>query len=364
MPSKLIPVQTLFKMLSNPYYKGVVVYKGVEYPRAHEPLISDETFEQIQTVLASKVNGENTQKHHHFLKGTLYCADCGSRIIITNVKKKNGNIYFCGCGRHRKRFPSCQTRHALIPEVERQVERIYDNINIPHDVRVVIEEELQKEILREKKKYDTEMNGLLGRKRKLEHKSEKLLEAHYDDAIPLELLKKEQRQIGKELAAINNEIKQHDMSLEEISQTLTDALALLDDCASFYRNGNDNMKRLLNQAIFKKISISYPRGDAGLSIEPTYNQPFDILINAKDRILEIIKYGLSSSCTTSNFFSSESCNMSFMVEAMGIEPMSESIFTGVSPSAAFVLKFRLKHRPKAGYIISYPVSPLCCRAFT
>ena len=54
----------------------------------------------------------------------------------------------------------------------------------------------------------------------------------------------------------------------------------------------------------------------------------------------------------------------FMVEAMGIEPMSESIFTGVSPSAAFVLKFRLKHRPKAGYIISYPVSPLCCRAFT
>lgn len=61
MPSKPIPVQTLFKMLSNPYYKGVVVYKGVEYPGAHKPLISDETFEQIQTVLASKVNGEKTQ---------------------------------------------------------------------------------------------------------------------------------------------------------------------------------------------------------------------------------------------------------------------------------------------------------------
>ncbi len=30
-----------------------------------------------------------------------------------------------------------------------------------------------------------------------------------------------------------------------------------------------------------------------------------------------------------------------MVEMMGIEPMSESIFTGFSPSAAFVLMFRL-----------------------
>ena len=54
----------------------------------------------------------------------------------------------------------------------------------------------------------------------------------------------------------------------------------------------------------------------------------------------------------------------FMVEAMGIEPMSESIFTGVSPSAAFVLKFRLGQRPKAGYALCYPVSPSCCRAFT
>ena len=49
--------------------------------------------------------------------------------------------------------------------------------------------------------------------------------------------------------------------------------------------------------------------------------------------------------------------MDTMVEAMGIEPMSESIFTGVSPSAAFVLKFRLKHRPKAGYIMVYPLVP-------
>jgi len=37
-----------------------------------------------------------------------------------------------------------------------------------------------------------------------------------------------------------------------------------------------------------------------------------------------------------------------LVEMMGIEPMSESIFTGLSPSAAFALKFRVIKRPKAG----------------
>ena len=45
---------------------------------------------------------------------------------------------------------------------------------------------------------------------------------------------------------------------------------------------------------------------------------------------------------------------------MGIEPMSESISNGISPSAAFVLKFRIIGRPKAGCQVSYPVSPLRC----
>lgn len=47
-----------------------------------------------------------------------------------------------------------------------------------------------------------------------------------------------------------------------------------------------------------------------------------------------------------------------MVEMTGVEPVSESISTGFSPSEAFVLLFHFSHRPKAGFTISYPVIPL------
>ena len=50
-----------------------------------------------------------------------------------------------------------------------------------------------------------------------------------------------------------------------------------------------------------------------------------------------------------------------MVEMAGIEPASESISTGLSPSAASVLRFRLRQCPEAGSALSYPVSPLRCR---
>jgi len=54
----------------------------------------------------------------------------------------------------------------------------------------------------------------------------------------------------------------------------------------------------------------------------------------------------------------------FMVKAVRVELTSESISTGISPSAAFDLLFRLHDRPKAGCHAGYPVGPLCYRELT
>ena len=53
-----------------------------------------------------------------------------------------------------------------------------------------------------------------------------------------------------------------------------------------------------------------------------------------------------------------------LVEMTGIEPVSESISSGLSPSAAIDLKFRVCCRPIAGCSFGYPVVPLCCQDFT
>ena len=46
------------------------------------------------------------------------------------------------------------------------------------------------------------------------------------------------------------------------------------------------------------------------------------------------------------------------VEVARVELASESISTGISPSAVNVLVFRLDQRPLTGYGLGYPVSPL------
>ena len=47
-----------------------------------------------------------------------------------------------------------------------------------------------------------------------------------------------------------------------------------------------------------------------------------------------------------------------MVEVVGVEPTSESISTGLSPSAVNVLLFRPFQRPLTSYGLGYLVTPL------
>ena len=279
MTSKPIPFQSLQKILTNPYYKGIVRYKGVEYPGTHEPIIDVETWDKVQLILSSRVNGERTNKHPHYLKSTVYCAYCGERLMISNEKKKDGTVYpyFVCAGRHSKRRRDCKTKYILIPSVEREIEKLYDNIKFSDEEKVAIEKCLQSVVAKEKQKYDTEIEGLLGRKHELEHKRSKLMEAHYLDAIPVDFMKSEQQKITKELTAVEHEIKQHSLTFDQISENLSYALEMLNDCGRAYRSASDKIKRLMNQAIFNKFYVIF-NDEVPLGIEAECRPPFDSIL--------------------------------------------------------------------------------------
>lgn len=92
-------------------------------------------------------------------------------------------------------------------------------------------------------------------KEKIEHKQEKLLEAHFNDAIPLSLMKREQQSLSKQLSAIEHEISVRSTTFDDILKNLSLAFDLIEDCGRTYRKANDNIKKLMCQAIFKRIWI-------------------------------------------------------------------------------------------------------------
>ena len=55
IPSQPVNLKTLHKVLVNPYYKGIVKYKGVEYQGSHEALVDTEMWNKVQSILASRL---------------------------------------------------------------------------------------------------------------------------------------------------------------------------------------------------------------------------------------------------------------------------------------------------------------------
>ena len=388
IPSQPVTLKTLHKVLVNPYYKGVVKYKGIEYPGSHEALVDEEMWDKVQTILASRLNGNRNLKHPHFLKGSIFCAYCGERMLVSNEKKKNGTVYLyfvCG-GRHSKRKPDCKTKAVLIDVVEKEIERIYDTYQLPTEVRLLLESQIQALIAKEKTKYESELDGLKGEKAKLENKRKKLLEAHYNDAIPLDLLKSEQQKIAKELSHIDHEIKMHNTTFEQISANLKLTLDIVENCGEAYRNGSDTIKKLMNQAIFEKFYISNGE-NTEFSVDVTFRAPYDQILEpirddissvnaamnrssakvskyigiAKDHIRKIFGCGLyavnnstlyETSSNDSNFFEPKSSSKVLLAKATNIlQSKIVSLFRELSFRIKFI--FRVKKYYPTSKFYSY-----------
>ncbi len=274
MPSIPVDRGILNKVFVNSYYKGIVTYKGVEYKGNHPAIVDAETWQKVQDILSSRFHGERTRDHPHFLKSTLYCKSCGSRMLVSNAKSHTGAryLYFVCAGRHSKR-ENCRQRAVLIEEVEHCVERIYENYSLAPDIRLLLEAAGTEEIEKSRKEFTVEQTGLLREKEKLERRQKKLLEAHYNDAIPLDLLRSEQAQLNKALLSVEHRIKAHNTQHDSILSSLKKALDLIENCGELYIQADDYLKRIINQAIFKRLLVET---DGSVSAELA--EPFKSLV--------------------------------------------------------------------------------------
>jgi hypothetical protein len=88
-------------------------------------------------------------RQQHYLKGSIYCGQCGSRLIVTHSKGKTGRIYpsFICVGRQQKRT-SCSQSALSIEKVEAAIVARYATVQLPADeiiqLRAHLGEELSK----------------------------------------------------------------------------------------------------------------------------------------------------------------------------------------------------------------------------
>lgn len=70
----------LHKILGNPFYAGLLAYKGRLTPGKHQPMITQALFDQVQTVLRRKLDVRKPEPQFA-LSGGITCKACGCAVV-------------------------------------------------------------------------------------------------------------------------------------------------------------------------------------------------------------------------------------------------------------------------------------------
>ena len=262
---------------------------------------------EVQSLLDSrKIADERRRVHDHYLKGTLYCGTCSSRMQLDFPTNKQGVRYgyFVCSGRATKRT-ECTRRAVPIDAAEQFVARCYDDITLSAEQVDALTAQVDAAFDERLAAKSQELADLTANRQRLQVESDKLLEAHFADAIDLETLKRHQLRIRAGIADIDRRIaNEHDGHENARSQTTT-ALGLLADCSVLYARADDQGKRLANQAFFTKILI-----DEDEEADARRSKPFA---------------SVSTRSTPPTTDHVESSSTSSIVEPRGIEPLTSCL---------------------------------------
>ncbi len=180
--------------------------------------------------------------------------------------------YFVCSGRAAKKTP-CTRRAVPVHLAERMVAVSYAAITISEADYQNLSAKVDAAFDKRGAGRDQEFADLTANRARLEAESDKLLAAHFADAIDLPTLKRHQDRIRAGLADIDRRLSEHDQHHTGGRAFLHDSLRLLTDAHHAYKHSDDGNRRLANQAFYTRLEVTEDE-----LLRPVLAEPFATIV--------------------------------------------------------------------------------------
>jgi site-specific DNA recombinase len=115
MGGKYLSISNIHRILTNPFYAGVLEWGGERYPGAHEAMVTWDEFERVQSFLGRR--GKPSPKKYFFpFTALIRCGECGRMVTAERKKNRYGSRYtYYHCTRQRLDY-RC-TQPSITPKI-------------------------------------------------------------------------------------------------------------------------------------------------------------------------------------------------------------------------------------------------------
>ncbi|MET4807573.1 recombinase family protein [Limibacillus sp. MBR-115] len=114
----------LYRLLSNPLYRGKIAHKGDVHEGQHDPIVDDGLWNAVQSKLQMNTQGKSRllAKHPSLLAGILF-SESGAKLVASHATKGSRRYRYYIEQKYGKTSPNHGIARYSAPEVERAVTR-------------------------------------------------------------------------------------------------------------------------------------------------------------------------------------------------------------------------------------------------
>jgi site-specific DNA recombinase len=275
-PAAPISATTMYNMLANPYYMGIVSYQGIHYEGKHPTLVEPDVWLAVQDVLAAHNHtGEKDRVHNHYLRSTIYCSSCSGRLVFSQNTGRGGTYQYFMCVKRKTKRNNCTRPAVRVERIEDGIAAFYATFQVRPDHAEQIRAAVRVELDGQQQEAERGMQRALKRKKQAHDERQKLLQAHYAGAVPQDLLASEMNRLTRELAEADTEIAAAKTTNRDVDATLAVALQAASRCQVAYLTAPSPIRRMINQGFFRKLFI----GEDGTVERAELTEPFAALLD-------------------------------------------------------------------------------------
>jgi len=193
---------SIYNLLTNELYIGVMRWKDEPFESSYQPLITKHLFDKVQEVLKERGKPRKTKQKHNFPFCGLFRCSCGA-MFTAQFARGNGGLYrYYRCTRKQGH---CAAKYIQEQELARQLFKKSQTIALPTDWAKEMLSYLDNEKKKQAQSVDAFVQEVNQKMIVVQDKLDKLLEGYLDNLIDEETYKRKKEELVQQKVSLKSE---------------------------------------------------------------------------------------------------------------------------------------------------------------
>lgn len=255
-----VTLSAVYRVLTNPFYAGVLEYEGHTYPGKHPAMITLEEFEQVRALMGG--GGKPRQTRTFAYTGMIRCGECGFAVTGEEKVNRYGSRYtYYHCSKRRLDV-RCKQRYVALEELEDQMRDFLTEIRLPDRFHQWAIRQIERAMQGRKQEREIQRKSLLREQESFTRESDNLTKLRIRDLLTDDEFVKQREELERKRigAAQRLDAMRHEDARFEPAQSL---VLLNKTLVSRFDKGGIQKRRLILTATGSNLVLK----DKKLSID-------------------------------------------------------------------------------------------------